>query len=273
MEKRDTLERLIPEQVHEEDSAATESLDLHLERYEFAATEAGSGPLLDIACGVGYGTRLLAERRPDLRDLTGVDISPQAIRYAREHYSNGSGGSCASGASDSTGVANASSDADGTIGEVRFVEQDAMTFGGEGPGGMTFGTIVSLETIEHLPDPDAFFARLAGLLGPGGVLVASVPVTVSVDLNPHHLHDFTERTFRRMGKRNGLVEIASHRQIQSARIRDLWGSERRFRRENLRPNLAAYYASHPGAFLKRVATTLRRGLANHYLTIAWKKGG
>ncbi len=65
------------------------------------------------------------------------------------------------------------------------------------------------DTIEHLAAPNAFFARLPGLLAPDGVLVASVPTTPSVDLNPHHLHDFTESEFRKMGARNGLVEIAS----------------------------------------------------------------
>ena len=262
----DTLERLIPEQVGDEDSAATESLDLHFDRYEFAATQAGMGPLLDIACGVGYGTRLLAERRLDLRDLTGVDISRQAIGYAREHYAN------VPDEEDVSADSKPSQNGSSGIGQIRFLEQDATTYGGDGPQSMTYGTIVSLETIEHLPEPEAFFARLVGMLAPGGVLIGSVPVTMSVDLNPHHLHDFTERTFRRMGERNGLVEVASHTQIQRARIRDLWGSERRFRRENLRQDLLAYYASHPGQFLKRVATTLRWGLANRYLTIAWKKG-
>lgn len=248
MDPHDTLERLIPAKVHDGDLAAAESLALHRERYEFAATQASTGPLLDMACGVGYGTRLIADRRADLNDLTGVDISPEAIRYARAHYASGAGTA------------------------IRYVEQDAMTFTGDGAQQTNFRTIVSLETIEHLPEPDRFFAHLTRLLSPGGVLVASVPVTPSVDLNPHHLHDFTKRAFRNMGERNGLVEIAAETQIQRVRLRDLWGSDRRFRRENLRPNLLSYYFSHPTAFMKRIATTLRHGFANHYLTIAWKKG-
>ena len=67
---------------------------------------------------------------------------------------------------------------------------------------------------EHLPEPQLFFARLVELLAAGGVLVASVPTTPSVDLNPHHLHDFTAAQFRRMGARHGLVEAASHVQVQ-----------------------------------------------------------
>ena len=249
MDTRDTLERLIPEQVHDEDVAASESLDLHRNRYAFAATHARTGPLLDMACGVGYGTRLIAELRIDLDDLTGVDIAPEAIRYAQEHYATGAGSL------------------------VRYVEADAMTFGAAGSQAKRFDTIVSLETIEHLPAPRDFFAHLAGLLSDSGVLIASVPVTPSVDLNPHHLHDFTARSFRKMGEVNGLVEVASETQVQTARFRDLWGSDRRFRRENLRANLATYYLSNPSAFVRRIATTLRFGLANHYLTIAWKKAG
>ncbi len=244
MEPDDTLERLIPEQVHDEDRAGLESLDLHRQRYEFAATQTRSGPLLDMACGVGYGTRLIADRRADLQNLIGVDISPDAIEYARNHYA------CE---------------------RVRYVAENAMTFGTESPQQQSYATIVSLETIEHLPEPEPFFSHLSNLLAPDGVLVASVPVTPSVDLNPHHLHDFTARSFREMGKRNGLVEVACQTQIQRVRLRELWGSEQRFRRENLRPNLLAYYLSHPTALWTRIWTTLRHGLANHYLTIAWKK--
>jgi hypothetical protein len=40
---------------------------------------------------------------------------------------------------------------------------------------------------------------------------------------------------------------------------------------DLRPNLAAWYLRHPAALLRRIAATLRHGLANHYLTIARRK--
>jgi SAM-dependent methyltransferase len=241
VDARDTLERLVPEQIHAEDRAGAESLRFHLERYEFAARHARAGRLLDLACGVGYGTRLLADQRVDLASLTGVDLSPKAIGYARDHYS---------------------------CGRVCFRQADAMSFGSRDE---TYDTIVSLETIEHLPDPQAFFGRLASLLAPGGVLVASVPTTPSVDLNPHHLHDFTPAGFRALGSQHGLAELASHSQVQRVALSELWSRDRRFRRENLRAGLAGYYLSHRGALWKRVVTTLRHGLANHYMTIAWTK--
>jgi hypothetical protein len=45
----------------------------------------------------------------------------------------------------------------------------------------------------------------------------------------------------------------------------------RFKKDNLRPNLVGYYASHPGAAVRRAVTILRHGFANRYLTIAWQK--
>jgi hypothetical protein len=39
---------------------------------------------------------------------------------------------------------------------------------------------------------------------------------------------------------------------------------------DLRAGLPRYYASHPGALLRRLAATLRHGFANRYLTVAWR---
>jgi SAM-dependent methyltransferase len=239
----DTLERIVPLEVPEEDLAGAASLALHYERYRYAAEHAKPGQLLDLACGVGYGTHLISEERPDIDSLLGVDLSQGAVDYATEEYEGG---------------------------RVRYEQGDAMTFR-EGSADR-FDTIVSLETIEHVPEPITFFRRLAGLLAPGGILIGSVPTTPSVDLNPHHLHDFTERSFRQMGTDAGLSEISSHKQIQRVGLSELWSGDRRFRREQLRENLLGYYVTHPRALVGRVVTTLRYGLANHYTTIVWKNG-
>jgi len=238
----DTLERIVPDHVPDADEAGRASLALHYERYAFASEHARPGRALDLACGVGYGTRMLADARSDVTSLTGVDLSPGAVEYASGHYA------CE---------------------RVRYVQSDGMAFAPEEGAG--FDTIVSLETIEHLPEPQAFFDRLCSLLASGGVLVASVPTTPSVDLNPHHLHDFTLASFCAMGARNGLEEVARHTQIQRVGFLELLRPDHRFRRESLRPNLVGYYARHPVALLGRIATTLRYGLANHYTTIAWTR--
>src|SRR5207244_8903412 len=84
----DSLERIIPEELQDEGATGKATLALHLERYQFASKQVGAGTLLDLACGVGYGTHLLASARPDLTKLTGVDLDGGAIEYATSHYSD-----------------------------------------------------------------------------------------------------------------------------------------------------------------------------------------
>jgi len=39
----------------------------------------------------------------------------------------------------------------------------------------SFNVIASFETLEHIPNPDAFVAEAARLLRPGGKFICSVP--------------------------------------------------------------------------------------------------
>jgi 2-polyprenyl-3-methyl-5-hydroxy-6-metoxy-1,4-benzoquinol methylase len=234
-----SIERLVPDQLSATDVTGHETLQLHLERYEFAARHARSGRLLDMACGVGYGTRLVAERRPDITEAVGVDLSAAAIQHARARYPHPS---------------------------VRFETGNALEYGDDAG----FDTVISLETVEHVSDPERLIARLASLLSPGGTLVASVPTTPSTDVNPHHLHDFTEKSFRGMVTRHGLSEVSCLQQVQPYR---LFASLRRTesRMQDLRPNLLRYYIGHPQAAVWRAYSTLRFGFTNRYLTAVWQR--
>jgi hypothetical protein len=101
------------------------------------------------------------------------------------------------------------------------------------------------------------------------VLIASVPTTPSVDVNPHHRHDFSEGSFRRLFAHHGLREIDCLRQAQRVSLRALL--DRRERRlADVRPALARYYAAHPGALWRRAWSTARHGFTNRYLTVAWQ---
>ena len=233
-----TLERIIPDNTAEQGATGVETLKLHLARYEFAAANLRSGSVLDIACGVGYGTDLLS-RSPGVRRVVGVDLDVAAIAYAQQRYPS-------------------------PISE--FVCADAMTFA---PGEM-FQTIVSLETMEHVPDPEALFARLVYFLAPGGVLISSVPVTLSTDANPHHATDFTETSFRRLGARAGLRVVGEFRQIQPYSPLALL-RKTETRAQGVRRGLAGYYLRHPDKLALRFWTTVRYGFENRYLTVAWEK--
>jgi len=234
-----SLERLVPDHLSEGDVTGRETLELHLERYRFAARYARAGRLLDIACGVGYGTRLLRDESGRVNFALGVDLCEESVAYARERYGR-----------------------DG----VEYRTGDAMRF--EDSEG--FDTIVCLETVEHLPGPAGLIDNLVSLLRPSGVLVASVPTTPSVDVNPHHLHDFTERSFRRLFAQQPLEERACLRQVQPFGITSTL-SRGEARLAELRPNLPRYYAMHPGAALRRLASTVRSGFVNCYITIAWQR--
>ena len=234
-----SLERIIPEELDSSGATGKATLELHMERYQFAREQLRPGSLLDIACGVGYGTAFLAERCTEIRSATGVDLSASAVEYARQRYKDS---------------------------RLRFLQADAMEFhDDEG-----FDNIVSLETIEHLPNPAIFIRRITTMLRKGGVLIGSVPVTPSMDGNPHHLTDFTESSFRALFDGCGLEPTALLRQIQPFSAVDiLTGKEKRVSRDH--PGLLAFYSRNPSKFLLRLEATLRFGFQNRYLTIAWTK--
>ncbi|MGB5474112.1 MAG: class I SAM-dependent methyltransferase, partial [Gammaproteobacteria bacterium] len=94
----------------------------HVERYKWASKQLnGAATVLDAACGVGYGSKLLAAGR-DM--VFAVDISEDAIAYGQQHYA-----------------------ADNVV----FMQMD-VTSEADLP---VADAVVSLETIEHVPDSGA----------------------------------------------------------------------------------------------------------------------
>lgn len=135
----------------------------HLQRYMFAQERIVGRRVLDLACGVGYGSYILAQATS--REVTGVDLDAEAVAYGQRHY---------------------------TRPGLRLLVGDALRWGEVGE---KFDTIVSFETIEHLPAPPAFVARLAERLPPDGRLIVSAPNTLqhkrkAIPIeNPHHLSE------------------------------------------------------------------------------------
>jgi SAM-dependent methyltransferase len=236
-EAMETMERIIPDNISPEDAPAQLSLQLHLERYHFACKYLLPGRTLDIACGAGYGTWLLAECSHHA--CTGVDISTEAIAYASHRYVHPN---------------------------IRFVRQELLQFHDE----RGFTNIVSLETIEHIPKPERVAAHLHSLLVPGGRLIISAPVTPSTDGNPFHVNDFTERSFRKLFTAQGFTEIDCLQQKQPYSLKEIF-QKRSARTDGLRQGLIKYYLRHPRKFFLRVRSLLADGLTNNYLTLVLRK--
>lgn len=58
----------------------------HTARYEWAARHLGTGcRVVDLACGIGYGTQILAKAG---HEVIGLDRDREAIDYARTHYAH-----------------------------------------------------------------------------------------------------------------------------------------------------------------------------------------
>lgn len=233
------LERIYPNEMNMNDHHDRDSLEIHQARYRFAADHLVGNRILDMACGCGFGTALMAARHPE-RVFVGVDIDPAAIDYAQRHYQ----------------AVNLS-----------YRCADAMTFA-EG----CYDTIVSLETIEHLSNPRAFIANLPNLLTTGGCIIASVPVTPTCDGNPHHLHDFTRRGFLRLFKAVGFTAGEELRQVQPWVYDDAFSAaeDSTSRSQGVGNNLLAYYRKHPLALVARIYAIVRHGTCNIYLTAVFK---
>jgi SAM-dependent methyltransferase len=115
----------------------------HWHRYHFASRWAAGKRVLDVACGEGYGTALLARVAAE---ATGIDISEQAVAHAQREYAK---------------IANAKFLCAPCT---RLPLPDASV-----------DVAVSFETLEHIAEQEAFVAELARVLAPDGVLVLSCP--------------------------------------------------------------------------------------------------
>lgn len=238
-----TIERIYPKQLDHSNSDDQDTLRIHLERYQFAAQHAQGASILDMACGCGYGSFLLAQQHPD-KQVTGVDLDPAAIAYAQQHYQ---------------------------LDNLQFICANAEQFSSE----QSFDTIVSLETIEHLPNPTKLASNQVRLLSATGRLIASVPITPTLDGNPHHLHDFSQRSFVRLFAAFNLQATEHFEQIQWWQFKGLFSAQpdlqKKHRSQGVGNAVLNYYRKNPLYLLKRLYSMLRYGFSNRYLTCVFTR--
>lgn len=173
-------ERIIP------DETEPGIVALHLKRYEFALPWCEGRDVLDLGCGVGYGTVRIADVA---RCVVGGDVDPASLAYARERYGRPN---------------------------IEFVELEATALAF---ADASFDTVCSFETIEHVHDPAALVREVARVLRPSGRFCVSTPcvkeTTHSPD-NPHHRVEFAPDDFERLLRdRFGEVDLYGERRLQS----------------------------------------------------------
>jgi ubiquinone/menaquinone biosynthesis C-methylase UbiE len=138
--------------------------DEHLVRYQLAAKMASGKIVLDIACGSGYGSKILAEA--GAKKVVAIDKSPEALQQARENYSHTN---------------------------LLYKEGDAENIS---EADESFDLVVSFETIEHLPSTEKYLAEIARVASREGIFLVSTPNReVFGQKNPYHLREFTRGEF------------------------------------------------------------------------------
>jgi SAM-dependent methyltransferase len=160
-----TGERLIPGEVD------IDLLNEHMARYHFAVRLARGKRVLDAGCGAGYGSAELADVA---EKVTGIDIAPAAVDYARAHYA---------------------------LPNLAF-EQASCTQLPYADG--AFDLVVAFEVIEHLENWRDFLQEVRRVLAPAGQAIVSTPNRLyytesrgADGANPFHVHEFDFDEFNR----------------------------------------------------------------------------
>ena len=139
----------------------------HLAVYEWIARRVRDLRVVDMACGEGYGSDVLA--RSGARSVIGVDANPEAHEHARLCYVRDN---------------------------LRFARDMVERF--DAP----CDALVFLQTIEHVQDPAALLRRFRRMLAPGGAAYVSTPNVLTLappgaerSGNPWHVYEYRPQEF------------------------------------------------------------------------------
>ncbi len=141
----------------------------HLAVYEWIAARVGGLRVLDMACGEGYGSDVLAR---SAAGVVGVEANPEAYEHARLRYRRSN---------------------------LRFARELVETFSEQADA------VVFLQTIEHLEDPVAVLEHFGSLVGGRGPVFVSTPNVLTLaprgaarSDNPWHVHEYRAAEFEEL---------------------------------------------------------------------------
>jgi len=146
----------------------------HYATYKFAVQFVKGMKVLDAASGTGYGSALLSQY---CDSCVGIDLSSEAIAYARNNYKAGNLG---------------------------FFVMDLMSLGFQNE---SFGVACSFQAIEHVKDCELHLSEISRVLSPDGLFLLSTPNKdfslsgASPVLNIYHVKEFTLNELDRLLRR------------------------------------------------------------------------
>lgn len=201
----------------------------HAARYHFALSMVEDLSVLDIACGTGYGTAILAGTA---KFVIGVDVDEEAAKTARDECGDKAAILLASGL------------------ELPF------------PDG-SFDAVTSFETIEHLHERSQFVAELARILKPGGKLILSTPNAIYTQpvngrsSNPFHIHEYTPDELRSEIEQYFAIDQFLGQSLEIGGIPPFYEAQRRLPRD-----VATQARLFGWKVLNKLPYALREGLSN-----------
>jgi 2-polyprenyl-3-methyl-5-hydroxy-6-metoxy-1,4-benzoquinol methylase len=146
----------------------------HLAVYEWIGARVIGGRVIDMACGEGYGSEVLAR---GAASVLGVDANPEAHEHARLRYARQNLG----------------------------FERGMVELHGQPEA---YDAVVFLQTIEHVQDPVAVLEHFRALLAPGGVVYVSTPNLLTLappgapkSANPWHVKEYRAHEFAQLCRR------------------------------------------------------------------------
>jgi len=150
---------------------------MHLWRYVFTGEYVRDRVVMDIACGVGYGTRFLGER--GAKKVFGVDLDANSLRFARSSYN---------------------------FHNIKYIHANGLQLPFENE---SIDIAVSFETIEHLPieHQEAFVAEIHRVVRPQGMFICS---SLNHEFSPGHVDHTREflpnELFSMIGSHFGQIQ-------------------------------------------------------------------
>ncbi len=133
----------------------------HIARYQSAAPLVKGKTILDIACGSGYGTQMLAQTA---NEVYGVDIDKGAVEYAKKNFNN--------------------PNITFKVGSGTKIPIDNNSV----------ESVVTFETLEHIKEAEKFLREIKRVLKPKGQLILSTPNDLEFPEGNHfHVHEYEHK--------------------------------------------------------------------------------